>query len=126
MKQFLAFVLIAGLISCTGTIAPASANQDPRFNRPHTGLVCQPMLELIRYLQDNQFKTFIVSGGGQEFMHPWTDGRASICRTTGKSSIHSKTLNKKGGPFPVHLIHTSKIYLLVPKRITPGRSGPGS
>ena len=45
----------------------------PRFNRPYTDLVYQPMLELIKYLQENDFKTFIVSGGGIEFMRPWVE-----------------------------------------------------
>jgi hypothetical protein len=44
----------------------------PRFNRPYTELVYQPMLELLNYLRANGFKTFIVSGGGIEFMRPWT------------------------------------------------------
>jgi FMN phosphatase YigB (HAD superfamily) len=33
----------------------------------------QPMLELLDYLRANGFKTFIVSGGGVEFMRPWTE-----------------------------------------------------
>src|SRR5580658_4546258 len=45
----------------------------PRFNRPYTELVYQPMLELLSYLRANGFKTFIVSGGGVEFMRPWTE-----------------------------------------------------
>ena len=45
----------------------------PRFNRPYTELVYQPMLELLGYLRANGFKTFIVSGGGVEFMRPWTE-----------------------------------------------------
>jgi phosphoserine phosphatase len=45
----------------------------PRFDRPFTELVYQPMLELISYLQANDFKTFIVSGGGIEFMRPWVE-----------------------------------------------------
>jgi hypothetical protein len=44
----------------------------PRFNRPFTDLVYQPMLELLSYLRENNFKTYIVSGGGIEFMRPWT------------------------------------------------------
>jgi hypothetical protein len=47
--------------------------RDPRFQRPYTDLVYQPMLELLSYLRANGFKTFIVSGGGVEFMRPWTD-----------------------------------------------------
>ena len=45
----------------------------PRFNRPYTDLVYQPMLELLALLRAHQFKTFIVSGGGIEFMRPWTE-----------------------------------------------------
>jgi phosphoglycolate phosphatase-like HAD superfamily hydrolase len=47
--------------------------RDPRFKKPYTELVYQPMLELLAYLRDNGFKTFIVSGGGIEFMRPWTE-----------------------------------------------------
>jgi phosphoglycolate phosphatase-like HAD superfamily hydrolase len=45
----------------------------PRFKRPYTELVYQPMLELLTYLRTNGFTTFIVSGGGIEFMRPWTE-----------------------------------------------------
>jgi phosphoserine phosphatase len=45
----------------------------PRFNRPFTDLVYRPMLELLTYLRENDFKTYIVSGGGIEFMRPWTE-----------------------------------------------------
>ena len=47
--------------------------RDPRFKRPYTELSYQPMIELLGYLRANGFKTFIVSGGGVEFMRPWTD-----------------------------------------------------
>ncbi|MCB4767403.1 haloacid dehalogenase-like hydrolase [Ancylobacter sp. Lp-2] len=45
----------------------------PRFDRPYTELVFQPMLELLAYLRANDFKTFIVSGGGVEFMRAFTE-----------------------------------------------------
>lgn len=45
----------------------------PRFRRPYTDLVYQPMLELLALLRAGQFKTYIVSGGGIEFMRPWTE-----------------------------------------------------
>lgn len=45
----------------------------PRFHRPYTDLVYQPMIELLAYLRTNGFKTFIVSGGGVEFMRPWAE-----------------------------------------------------
>lgn len=52
----------------------------PRFNRPYTQLVYQPMLELLAYLRAHGFKTFIVSGGGIEFMRPWTEKAYGIPR----------------------------------------------
>ncbi len=45
----------------------------PRFDRPYTELAFQPMLEVLSYLRANGFKTFIVSGGGVEFMRPWAE-----------------------------------------------------
>ena len=45
----------------------------PRFNRLYTDLVYAPMVELLGYLRANGFKTFIVSGGGIEFMRPWAE-----------------------------------------------------
>ncbi|HKQ34663.1 MAG TPA: HAD family hydrolase [Nitrospiraceae bacterium] len=45
----------------------------PKTKRPYTEMVYQPMLELLVHLRANGFKTFIVSGGGIEFMRPWTE-----------------------------------------------------
>jgi len=45
----------------------------PGTGRLYTQMVYQPMLELLGYLRANGFKTFIVSGGGIEFMRPWTE-----------------------------------------------------
>jgi phosphoglycolate phosphatase-like HAD superfamily hydrolase len=45
----------------------------PRYQRPYNECVYQPMIELLAYLRANGFKTFIVSGGGVEFMRPWTE-----------------------------------------------------
>ncbi len=47
------------------------AARHPRFERPYTELVYRPMLELLDYLRANHFKTFIVSGGGADFLRPW-------------------------------------------------------
>jgi len=47
--------------------------RDPRFKRPYTELSYLPMIELLAYLRANGFKTFIVSGGGVEFMRSWTE-----------------------------------------------------
>jgi phosphoglycolate phosphatase-like HAD superfamily hydrolase len=45
----------------------------PKTGKPFTEMVYQPMVELLAYLRANGFKTFIVSGGGIEFMRPWTE-----------------------------------------------------
>ena len=48
-------------------------SRHPKFGRPYTDVVYQPMLEVLAYLRANGFKTFIVSGGGVDFMRPWTE-----------------------------------------------------
>lgn len=50
-----------------------AAAKHPITGRPLTEMVYQPMLELLAYLRANGFKTFVVSGGGIEFMRPWTE-----------------------------------------------------
>ncbi len=45
----------------------------PSTGQPFTAMVYQPMLELLDYLRANGFKTFIVSGGGIDFMRPWAE-----------------------------------------------------
>jgi phosphoglycolate phosphatase-like HAD superfamily hydrolase len=50
-----------------------AAARHPRFKRPYIELVYRPMLELLAYLRANGFKTFIVSGGGVEFMRVFAE-----------------------------------------------------
>ena len=45
----------------------------PTSGRPYTDMVYHPMREVLSYLRSNGFKTFIVSGGGVEFMRPWVE-----------------------------------------------------
>lgn len=45
----------------------------PQFQRPYHEVVYQPMIDLLDYLRANGFKTFIVSGGGVEFMRAWVE-----------------------------------------------------
>jgi len=47
--------------------------KDPRFHQPYTALVYQPMLELMDYLRANGFRTYIVTGGGQEFVRVYSE-----------------------------------------------------
>jgi phosphoglycolate phosphatase-like HAD superfamily hydrolase len=51
----------------------AATSRHPRFQRPYTECVYAPMVELLSYLRGNGFKTYIVSGGGVEFMRPWAE-----------------------------------------------------
>ena len=44
-----------------------------RWNRPYTELAYQPMLEVLRYLRDNAYKTYIVTGGGQDFVRIYAE-----------------------------------------------------
>ena len=45
----------------------------PKTGRPYTEMVYQPTLEVLSYLRANGFKTYVVSGGGVEFMRPWIE-----------------------------------------------------
>jgi phosphoserine phosphatase len=45
----------------------------PKFNKPYTDLVFQPMVQLLAYLRTNNFKTYIVSGGGIEFVRTFSE-----------------------------------------------------
>ena len=76
----------------------------PRFNRPYTECVYQPMLELLAYLRANGFKTYIVSGGGIEFMRPWVEKVYCIPpeQVVG-SSIKTKFEMRDGKPVLIRL-----------------------
>ena len=45
----------------------------PRYGKPYDQLTYQPMQEVLNYLRANGFKTFIVSGGGADFMRAWSE-----------------------------------------------------
>ena len=72
----------------------------PRFKRLYTDLVYQPMLELLALLRAHQFKTFIVSGGGIEFMRPWTERIYGIPpeQVVGSSGVTRYELRPDGTP----------------------------
>ncbi|MFO1302082.1 MAG: HAD family hydrolase [Burkholderiales bacterium] len=76
----------------------------PKTGRLYTEMVYQPMLELLAYLRANGFKTFIVSGGGIEFMRPWTEKVYGIPpeQVVG-SSIKTKYEMRDGKPVLVRL-----------------------
>jgi phosphoglycolate phosphatase-like HAD superfamily hydrolase len=76
----------------------------PKFNRPYTDLVYQPMVELLAYLRANGFKTMIVSAGGTEFMRPWAEKAYGIPpeQVIG-SSIKTKYEMRDGKPVLIRL-----------------------
>ncbi len=76
----------------------------PKTGRRCTEMVYQPMLELLASLRANGFKTFIVSGGGVEFMRPWTEKVYGIPpeQVVG-SSIKTKFELRDGKPVIVRL-----------------------
>ncbi len=80
----------------------------PTLKKPYTELVFKPMLELLDFLRANDFKTFIVSGGGIEFMRPWVEGVYGIPpeQVVG-SSIVTKFEMRDGKPV---LIREPKLY----------------
>ena len=76
----------------------------PKTGKPFTEMVYQPMLELLQYLRANGFKTFIVSGGGIDFMRPWAEKVYGIPpeQIVG-SSIKAKYEPRDGKPVIVKL-----------------------
>ena len=76
----------------------------PTTGRPYTAMVYQPMLELLAYLRANGFKTYIVSGGGVEFMRAWVEGVYGIPpeQVVG-SSIRTRFEMRDGQPVLVRL-----------------------
>jgi phosphoglycolate phosphatase-like HAD superfamily hydrolase len=81
-----------------------AAARHPKTGKPFTEMVYQPMLELLAYLRENGFKTFIVSGGGIEFMRPWTEAVYGIPpeQVVG-SSIKTTFEMREDGPVLVRL-----------------------
>jgi hypothetical protein len=78
--------------------------QHPRFKRPYTDCVYQPMLELLAFFRANAFETYIVSGGGVEFMRPWTQRVYGIPpQQVVGSSVKSKFEIRNGQPVLLRL-----------------------
>ena len=100
----------------------------PRWKRPYTELVYQPMLEAMRYLRDNGYKTYIVTGGGQDFVRVYAERVYGISPEQVVGSIGGTKLgyDKDGKPFltkePRLLLnddHTGKpegIHLMIGRR----------
>ena len=71
----------------------------PRFERPYTDLVYQPMLDVLALLRANGFKTFIVSGGGIEFMRTFSEAVYGIPPDRSSAAASSRgTSSRTAGP----------------------------
>ncbi len=75
--------------------------RDPRWKQPYTKLVYQPMLELLRYLRDNGYKTYIVTGGGQDFVRVYSEQSYGIPpeQVVGTAGASKYGYGKDGEPF---------------------------
>jgi phosphoglycolate phosphatase-like HAD superfamily hydrolase len=73
----------------------------PRWNRPYTELAYQPMLEALRYLRDNGYKTYIVTGGGQDFVRLYAEKVYGIPpeQVVGTAGATKYGYGKDGRPF---------------------------
>ena len=69
----------------------------PRYKRPYTELVYKPMQELLAYLREHGFQTWIVSGGGIEFMRAWTEAAYGIPPQQVIGSIAETRFELQGG-----------------------------
>src|SRR3984957_6915230 len=83
----------------------------PRFDRLYTDLIYQPMLEVMQYLRANGFRTYIVTGGGQEFVRVYSERVYGVPpeQVVG-SSIMTTYDNKSGKPV---LMREPKVFFVV-------------
>jgi phosphoglycolate phosphatase-like HAD superfamily hydrolase len=75
--------------------------QDPRWKRPYTELVYQPMQEVLKYLRANGYKTYIVTGGGQDFVRVYSERTYGIPpeQVVGTAGATKYGYDKDGKPF---------------------------
>jgi phosphoglycolate phosphatase-like HAD superfamily hydrolase len=84
--------------------------RDPRWKRPYTELTYQPMQEVLKYLRDNGYKTYIVTGGGQDFVRVYSEATYGIPpeQVVGSALGTKYEYDKSGTPF---LIKEPKLLL---------------
>jgi phosphoglycolate phosphatase-like HAD superfamily hydrolase len=75
--------------------------RDPRWKRPYTELAYQPMLETLQYLRDHGFKTYVVTGGGQDFVRLYAEKVYGIPpeQVVGTAGVTKLGYGKDGKPF---------------------------
>jgi phosphoserine phosphatase len=100
-------ILVATLTGISVEEFKAKANKwietakHARWNRPYTELVYQPMLEVLRHLRDNAYKTYIVAGGGQDFVRIYAEKVYGILpeQVVGTAGGTKYGYGKDGKPF---------------------------
>ena len=65
--------LVVCLMVCWTTGMAEAQQQPPTWKQPYTDLTYLPMLELLKYMRDNGYKTYIVTGGGQDFVRTYSE-----------------------------------------------------
>jgi phosphoserine phosphatase len=84
--------------------------KDPRFKRPYTELIYQPMLEVMEHLRANGFRTYIVTGGGQEFVRIYSERVYGVpVEQVVGSSIATKYESQGGKPV---LMREPKVFFI--------------
>jgi phosphoserine phosphatase len=75
--------------------------KDPRWKRPYTELTYQPMKEVMEYLRANGYKTYIVTGGGQDFVRVYAEQTYGIPpeQVVGTAGGTKYGYDKNGKPF---------------------------
>jgi phosphoserine phosphatase len=75
--------------------------RDPRWKRPYTELTYEPMREVLKYLRANGYKTYIVTGGGQDFVRVYSDATYGIPpeQVVGTAAGTKYGYGKDGKPF---------------------------
>jgi len=75
--------------------------KDPRWKKPYTELTYQPMQEVLKYLRDNGYKTYIVTGGGQDFVRVYSEATYGISpeQVVGSALGTKYGYDKSGKPF---------------------------
>src|SRR5271165_5512738 len=100
---------IIGLTTSTGTTTEEfqtivkdwwAKAKHPRFDKPYSQMVYQPMIEVMKYLRDNGYKTYIVTGGGQDFVRVYSQQVYGIPQdeVIGSALETEYTYNKDGSP----------------------------
>ena len=102
--------------------------RDPRWKRPYTELTYLPMIELLKYLRANGYRTYIVTGGGQDFVRVYSEGVYGIPpeQVVGTAGGTRYGYDKSGRPFltkePKLLLNDNNagkpegIYLMIGRR----------